>query len=335
MLYNNFMKVLIIQLRQMGDVLLSTPLAQAIKTSKPHYEVHFLTLSSSYDILSGNPYIDKILLLKNGIRGELSILKEVIKQRYDAIIDIQRTGRSKRITLLSFAKLKIAFKKKKDNFYYNRLIEKTTHGYTAFERMDLLKAIGITPKEKYMPKLFYSSGDLENVKRYLDKESIKRFFIVAPTARKKEKMWAAEEFGKLANLITKNTGLQCVVVYGAEKERSIALECSSYTENAHIIKKPFSIKEFAALVKLSSFFIGNDSFPAHVAVSQNAKTAVICGPTSGWFIENENTVLVYKGLSCQPCNNPNACQLNFLCYFSLKHNEVFDKISPLIFSNYP
>ncbi len=314
----------------MGDVLLSTPLAEAVKTYMKDCTVHFLTSEASYDIVSGNPYIDKVLIIKNGIKGEMSALKSVIKERYDAIIDVQRTGRSKRITLFSFAKSRIAFKKGKENFYYNKLIEQTVNGYTVFERMELLKGIGIEPKEEFMPRLFFSKNDMQNVKEYLNEEKIGDFFVIAPTARKREKMWSAEEFGKLAERIRLKTNLTPVVVYGTESERNTALSCLGHIKNAHIIKKPFSIKEFAALVKLSSLFVGNDSFPAHVAVSQKTKTIVVCGPTSGWFVENENTALVYKGLECQPCNDYKSCRFDMLCYSSLNHNEVFNKIEHFI-----
>ena len=327
------MKVLIIQLRQLGDVLLSTPLAEAIKYEKPEYEVHFLTSDTAYDIVSENPYIDKILTLKKGIANEIKTIKNVISEHYDAVIDVQRTGRSKRITLFSFAKSRVAFRRPKENFYYNTLIKQTTHGYTAFERMDLLMGIGVNPKKKFMPRLFFLKENMQSVEEYLKSEKIGKFFIVAPTARKASKMWQIEDFGRLVNFIEEQTNLKPIVVYGVESERSIAVEVGKYAKNAHIIKRPFSIKEFAALVNLSSFFIGNDSFPAHVAVSQNAKTVVICGPTSGWFLKNKNTFLVYKGLSCQPCNSPESCTLNLLCYTSLKSDEVFKKISPFLFDS--
>ncbi len=329
------MKVLIIQVRQLGDVLLSTPLAEAIKYEKPEYEVHFLTSDTAYDIVSENPYIDKILALKKGIANEIKTIKNVISEHYDAIIDVQRTGRSKRITLFSFAKTKVAFKRPKENFYYNTLIEYKARGYTVFDRMALLKGIGINTKKKFMPKLFFFKEDMQKVEEYLKTERIGKFFIVAPTVRQTKnrirQIMPISELGKLTGLLEQKTGLKPIVVYGVESERSIAVEVGKYAKNAHVIKKPFSIKEFAALANLSSFFIGHNSFPAHVSVSQNAKTVVICGPKRGWFVENKNTFLVYKGLPCQPCNSPESCTLNLLCYTSLKSDEVFKKISPFLF----
>ena len=58
------MKVLVIQIRQLGDILLSSPLGRVIKESIKGAEVHFLTSEIGKDILTGNPFIDKILVIK-------------------------------------------------------------------------------------------------------------------------------------------------------------------------------------------------------------------------------------------------------------------------------
>jgi ADP-heptose:LPS heptosyltransferase len=124
--------------------------------------------------------------------------------------------------------------------------------------------------------------------------------------------------------------MQPIIVYGSENEKDIALKAKQFTKDALVIEKPFSIKEFAVLIKLANFFLGNDSFAGHVATSQNTISVIICGPTSGWFLENEKTFLVYKGLKCQPCNDPKHCKYNLACYKTLKHEEILDKITDFL-----
>ena len=320
------MKILIIQLRQLGDVLLSTPLAQNIKIFYPDSSVYFLTSSQAEDIVSENPFIDKVLTLKKGVKHEVEMIYRVRKEGFDAILDVQRTARSKRITLFSKAKIKAAFYKKGNNFPYNTLIKQETKGYTAFERLDLLKAISIDKPEKLLPSLFFDSSTEERVKNYLINHSIKDYFVISPTARKQWKMWSLEEFGKLVDKISKKLNLTAVITYGNREEKEKVKETAEQISNSHIIEKPFSIKEFAALLKLSKFSVGNDSFPSHVAVSQGVKTVVICGPTSGWYPEHKNVLLIYKGLDCQPCNNPEMCPFNLACYRELSHEEVLPRV---------
>ncbi len=329
------MKILIIQLKQLGDVLLSTPVAENIKYFYPKATLHFLTSPKAEEIVKDNPFIDKVLILKDGIPNEIKTIKKIRNENYDAILDIQRTGRSKRITFLSNAKIRAAFKEKNNLFFYNVEITKTTHGYTAFERLDILKAIGINKPNRVMPKLFFSKETENRVLNYLKARNISNYFIVSPTARKPTKMWDAEEFGKLANILSKDLNLKAVIVYGTKSERVIAEQCASFIEDPFVIEEPLPIKDFAALVKNAIFSVGNDSFASHVAVSQNTKTIVICGPTSGWFLENENTLLIYKGLNCQPCNNPDKCPYDFACYKTLKHTEIAERVLNFIKNSNP
>ncbi len=320
------MKILIIQLRQLGDVLLSTPLAENVKYFYPDYTVHFLTTRMAKEIVINNPYIDKTLLLDDGILNELKIIKRVIKEKYDAILDVQRTARSKRISLFSKAKTRVAFKGKHNKPFYNTEISKSTRGYTAFERLDLLKAIGIEKPKKILPRLYFPKEIEEKITEYLKSKNIGRYFVVSPTARKITKMWDLEEFGKLSETLSKHFNLKAIVTYGIPSERQVANQCAKFIKNSHVLENPLSIMEFAALVKNSEFSLGNDSFTSHVAVSQNIKTIVVCGPTSGWFPENKNVLLIYKGLSCQPCNNPDKCPYDLACYKTLKHTEFVDKV---------
>ena len=325
------MKILIIQIKQLGDVLLSTPLAEAIKYHLPKSEVHFLTSKTAEEILSLNPFIDKIYTLKEGLINEIKVWFKIRNERYDAVLDIQRTGRSKRITLLSKAKIRAAFDDVRDKFYYTIIVDQITSGYTAFERLDILKAIGINNPKHFMPKLFFSEADLNKVKDYLARQGLSdNFFVVSPTARKPNKMWQAEDFGRTAQALAEYFNLTPIIVYGTEKEKPIALRVKEFAKNSIVLEKPFSIKQFAALVKLSRFFIGNDSFASHVAVSQQTKTIVICGPTGGWFIEDENTILIYKGLKCQPCGSADKCPYNLECYKTLTDKDVLKKAIPFL-----
>jgi len=65
------MKILLIQLRQLGDVLLTSTLPKVIKEYFPHYTVHFLTLSNASSLVSDNPYIDRTHLLEKGLLSEI------------------------------------------------------------------------------------------------------------------------------------------------------------------------------------------------------------------------------------------------------------------------
>ncbi|HAX61315.1 MAG TPA: hypothetical protein DCX95_01970 [Elusimicrobia bacterium] len=56
-MYSVKQKFLIIMLRAVGDVLLTTPLIRALKKNNPANEIYFLTGKSAEKILRYNPYL--------------------------------------------------------------------------------------------------------------------------------------------------------------------------------------------------------------------------------------------------------------------------------------
>ncbi|WP_457679049.1 glycosyltransferase family 9 protein [Thermovibrio sp.] len=320
------MKVLIIQLKQLGDVLLSTPLARAVK-ERLKAEVHFLTSPLGREIVKNNPFIDEILVLEKGILSEISLISQVRKERYDAVIDAQRTGRSKRITLLSGAPLRIAFKKGKENFYYNRLVKWVNRNYTVWERLELLKPLGIEEERKLLPDFFLTKEEIEEGREKLRELGLRpeKFFIVAPTARLPQKRWGSEKFGKLASMVSDYTGLTPLFVY-APGERSEAEESFKSCKGGVLLPTPLPIRKFGALLYHSKLLIGNDSFPSHLSLSLGKKTVVIHGPTEGWFPEVDSVIKVKKGLECQPCGSWKRCDRNLECYEALSPEEAFKQL---------
>ena len=318
------MKVLIIQLRQLGDVLLSSPLARVIKEEVPDSEVHFLTSESARELLEGNPYIDRILTIGKGILSELKTIRAVREEGYDAVIDAQRTGRSKRITLLSGAEKRVAFRKKGENFYYNTLVDWVNRGYTAWERMELLRGIGIEePVRKYLPEIFPSEEDESAAETALRELGIGDFFLVVPTSRRLDRAWAPEKFGRLSSMIAERTGLTPLIAYGPGEEK---VARRALTGKARILRKPLPLRSFASLVDRSSFFIGNDSLSSHIAVSRGKRSVVVLGPNEGWFPDLDFVVKVRKGLPCQPCGNWKECRKDLACFRQLSPEEVIERM---------
>ena len=58
-------KILIVNRLGIGDVVLTTPLAQIIKEKLKDVKIGFLVASKSIDILKNHPYIDEIFAYKN------------------------------------------------------------------------------------------------------------------------------------------------------------------------------------------------------------------------------------------------------------------------------
>ncbi len=272
------MKVLIIQIRQLGDVLLSSPMARALKEHLNACEVHFLTSPVGSEILGGNPYIDRIVQLKDGVREEIKTLIQIRREKYDAVIDVQRTGRSQRLTFLSGAPIRAAFRKTGRNFFYNRAIEWENRGYTVWERLKLLEAINLKVQnyKSFLPEFF-------NYRKVTGISLPEKYFTVVPTARKRRKMWPEEKFSELIEKIYRKLKIPAVLLYGKGERETVEKVASKVKEAVIFPETPLRIGESASVIKNSSFFIGLNSFASHLSVASGTKTVVIDKKHSGWF----------------------------------------------------
>lgn len=327
-------KFLIIQIRQLGDVLLSTPLAECLKKHFPDAEVHFLTAENAQEILELNPYIDCIHLLKDGIINEFKMSRRIYNLKFDGVIDIQRTGRSKRITLFSSAKKRVGFKRKKDNFYYNQFINYQDTGYTVVDRLLMLEGINIKDDwNKYHPKIIFNTEHLEAAKQLKQKLNLTQYCIIVPTARRIRKMWPPAQMGNLMDRIYNELNITPIIAYGPG-EQKLAKTYSDACKSYHILlESPLPIKIFAAFVSLSNFFIGNNSFASHVALTQKIKSAIFTGTDLEWFPKiSDHFLPLVSQTDCQQCKYLNTCKQDkemdtyLKCFESLTSETVFKQL---------
>lgn len=88
------MKILVIRFSSIGDIVLTTPVLRCLRAQKPDAEIHYLTKAEFEPILSANPNIDKLHLLREGIPGMMAVLKE---ERFDFIVDLHHNLRTARV----------------------------------------------------------------------------------------------------------------------------------------------------------------------------------------------------------------------------------------------
>ena len=66
------MKVLVIQIKMIGDVLASTVICEAIKKEHPDWEVHYLIQKSTFPVVENNPFIDKVIFFERAYQLTMS-----------------------------------------------------------------------------------------------------------------------------------------------------------------------------------------------------------------------------------------------------------------------
>ena len=85
------MKILIIQNKRIGDVLISSVIANNYKAKHPDSEVHLMAYDFTHGVIQNNPNIDKIVSINEKklkkFGNLIKMIFQVRREKYDIIFD--------------------------------------------------------------------------------------------------------------------------------------------------------------------------------------------------------------------------------------------------------
>lgn len=321
-------KILIIQLRQLGDVLLTTPAIKALREEYPSARISFLTEKASSPILAGNPNLDDVITIdkKQSYMDQLKVITDIRSRKFDLVVDFLANSRTAIITFFSGAKFTIAPKVRGRGLLYSVQV-KTKGNYAVSHKLGLLSVLGIENADR-TPCFNVKKEAEDKIKSFLNGKNIQddEFLVcIDSTHRRITRKWIGEKYSELADRLKQKYKARVVFLWGpGEKDEVIhnMLLC----KEKHILDPGSDINELAALLERADLLIGNCSFPRHMAASQNTPTLIILGSTGNeWTHPASIHKTVSKGLDCQPCNN-NQCSFALECMKDLSVEEVMDGI---------
>jgi heptosyltransferase-2/heptosyltransferase-3 len=305
-------KWLVIQFKQIGDVILTTHLPREIKRLYPDAEVDFLTFDINRSLLINNPNIKRVYTVspKNGIFSTLKSVLTIRKNRYDVILDTQNTPRSMYYILFGGAKVTVGFEKSKRKKAYAELV-KAEGSYAGIRKLNMLKPFDADfSYDKYdcRAEVFFTPQDITSA--FLKVTGIgidmeQPYITMSPTHKKNTRRWKMRHFLDTANWLAEEKGFQVLLTYGPGEKDYITEGMKEYSGEINqkiIIAPPLTMPEFAAILSQAKMHIGNDSAPHHLAVSQKTPTFVVIGSSpKSWVHPDEMHTYRNLGMECQPC----------------------------------
>lgn len=315
-----------IRLSSIGDIILTTPVLEALRSRYPDAQIDFLVMDRFKDAMQGVPWIDNLILFPKasykGLHGLIRFGKQLSQTHYDVVIDLHAKIRS----IIIARQLKTRVLRYRKRAWWKSILVPLR--LTTYHVDDTIVRNYFRPLSKLdvyytREKLYFhfEPSDLEAVQITGD------FVVLAPGAANQTKKWLPEYFGRLGHLIQKP-----VVIVGGKEEfeafeeirRIIGSSCKNMAGK-------LSLKESGALISRAQYVVTNDSGPFHIARGVNSKVFVIFGPTDPkMFTYDDNTVLLYNDLDCSPCSlhgDEKCPQGHFRCMKELTPEKVFAKIS--------
>ncbi|MHB8906906.1 MAG: glycosyltransferase family 9 protein [Melioribacteraceae bacterium] len=330
-------KILIIKLRGIGDVVLSTIVIENLRKDFPNAQIDYLVEAPSEPGISGLKEINQVLIFdRKDFWKKVSLIQQIKKIRYDLVLDFFTNPSTALVTFFSGAKFRVGFPYRGRKYAYNLLGPAERGKYhSALLHLETLKLIGLSHTYK---QLYYyiSPSALRVAEKYLRDNFIENNFVVGicPTGGWPSKKCDPIKFAEIAKAVIQKFNAKIFIIWG-KSDQEDAFKIQSLIGDKSMIAPETTIQELAALIARCKILISNDSGPMHIATAVGTPVLGLFGPTSpymqGPFGEMHEWVRL-DDLDCIECNLLD-CPKQHECFRNLPVEKVLDKVDHLISKN--
>lgn len=303
-------RILVIRLSSIGDILLTTPILRLLRQRCPQARIEFLVKAVYQDLVREHPCVDRVWRFESGqtLRQTLYTLRQ---RRYDMVLDLHRTLRSRLLYRGLSAPYKLTYNKRSlrrallVHLGWNTLqnITPVPESYAA-----PLRRLGIRSPLPGL-EMHLEPGSREAIQAYLSQVFPDGcegpFLALAPGARWATKRWPVERFAEVAQELTGASGGGVVILGGSDdvflaqelrrRLRTPVLDCTG----------KLTLMQTAALLQQCRLLLSNDSGLMHMATALEIPVVAVFGPTVeefGFYPFQAQAQVVRTELSCRPCS---------------------------------
>jgi len=294
------MRILIVKLGSIGDIVHTLPALAALRSAMPLAEISWVVERQSSEILKDNPLLDRLIevdtkALRRGLmsgetlRAPRQQLRRLRASAFDVALDFQGLLKSASIARLSGARRVFGYSREglrepASAIFLSKRIAVPRQTHVIHKSLTLLKgALGVPiperPEELSFPVNVTAQDELEA--QQVANSSGGNYAILNPGGGWPTKLWSADRFGKLADLLWSSYGISSLVTYGpGELELAENVRRSSASGKATPVN--VSLKAFYSLARGARVYVGGDTGPTHIAVAAGTPIVGLFGPTEWW-----------------------------------------------------
>ena len=331
-------RILVCQLRQIGDVLLSTPAIELLARHFPKARVHVFTEKKCVPMLENNPHVHAVWPVDKkrlwSLLHEFAFYREVAAQGFDLVVDFQQLPRCRAVVALSRAPVRLSFQPRwiLRPLYTHWVRPKPA--YAAAHKAGVLEPLGIYWQGE-RPRLYLTDEERAFAEKLFDSLKLggKAFISVDVTHRRPTRRWPARHYAALMDMIAgEMPDMHFFLPYGPGEEEEVRAlwNLCACKERVLVPSQLLNLRELSACIERSCLHLGNCSSPRHMAVALEIPTFTILGATcAGWsFPSPEHRTLQARELMdmpCQPCDK-NTCSTGVPCLEMLEPQMVLPHI---------
>jgi len=330
-------RILVIRLDRIGDVVLSTPVFQALRRQFPHAFIAAMVRPACRDVVEGHPALNEVILYeKEGRHRRLTetirFARRLRRTAFDTALILHPTNRSHWIPWLAGIPVRIGYDRKSAWLLTHRIPHRKHEGarHEAAYTLEMLRVFGISPPPPE-PLIRVHPQAERQVDALLADAAIQpadRLVAVHPSASCVSKRWLPERFAEVADRLIEERGVRVCLVAGEDDARYALRVAQAMRRPVVNLAGRLSLGELAALLGRCRLLISNDSGPVHVAAAVGTTVVDLFGRNqrglspSRWGPIGQGHVILHKEVGCVTCL-AHRCDIGFLCLTSLSVEEVY------------
>lgn len=267
------MKILILQFKRIGDLILTTPAIRCLREAFPGAEITAV-IDSSCAGISDAIDVDTIWV------SDKTKTAHFPRLRADWCLDFSGTDRSALFTFLSFSRRRVTFGRFRNKFarrfLYSDFVDSSVRDrHTADHYTDLLQPLGVmredVPIDLRLPE---SPAILDSLPR--------PYAVIHAGTARAEKYWLPDRWVQVMQALSAEFVLTPVLTGSndpAEQEHLAAIK-AAFSGRCIDLSGKTSLIELAAVIRGARLFCGVDTAAMHLADAVNTPTVALFGPTN-------------------------------------------------------
>ncbi len=263
---NPLRRILLSRTDRLGDVILSTPVATALKRRFPELEVFFLARRYTAGILEMHPHVDGIICLDE--EDAASLTRQLKSYGFEAVVALFPRPQLAWSFFQAGIALRVGTGYRWYSFLYNRRVyqhRKHAQRHEAEYNLQLLEPLGLAGATVEFHYRRDPAVELE-VTRLLAAQGVKDGFVVLhPGSGGSAREWPLEHFAALARSLVAVQQRQ-VVLTGHESERELTQRMQQLAAEKLIdLAGRLTLKQLAGVIARAAVFVSNSTGPLHLA----------------------------------------------------------------------
>ena len=309
-------RILVVALRRIGDVLLTTPLIRSLRRAWPDARIEVLVFADTAGILDGNPDIDRVVAmpLHPGFRQSAALAAKLFK-RYHLAVSTQSGDRPTFFALMAgrthVGPVDAGRRGALRRFLLGRSAAPAGALHRVADSLRLAEALGIPAMSEIVGPVGRVPAELAPAAPYA---------VIHPAPMFRYKRWTQEGWRDVARALAER-GLTVVASGGPHPDERRYLD-ALWSDAPAVVRLDGRLRwgELAALLAGARVFVGPDTSVTHLAAASGCPTVALFGPTDprlwgpwpvGGLTEpwqakatvqrRGNVVLVQNPVDCLPC----------------------------------